>query len=122
MCRTGQNQVLLWYSGGLVITHLPLPIPNPTRPWDNSNCNECKGTCGGHFLLPEISLLSPIPPMRKPLSTVIKEKFDKLKSYPPFESVCAEIAKEVLSAVDNVRMWLDHLRTKCKRKPEARCS
>ena len=47
--------------------------------------------------------------MRKPPSTVIKEKFDKLKSYPPSESVCAEITKEVLLSVDNVRMWLDHL-------------
>ena len=45
------------------------------------------------YLLRYISLLSPIPPMSKPPSTVIKEKFDKLKSYPPSESVCAEMPK-----------------------------
>ena len=113
MCRNGQDQLPYWYSGGPLISHLPLPIPDPARPWDNASCNECTGTCAGHFLPPQIYLLSPIPPMRKPPSTVIKEKFDKLKSYPPSESVCAEIAaeiaKEVLLSVDNVRMWLDHL-------------
>ena len=49
--------------------------------------------------------------MRKPPSTVIKEKFESLECYPPSESVCLEIAKEVLLSVDDVRMWLDHLHT-----------
>ena len=109
VCRSGQNQLPHWYSGGPLISHLSLPIPDPARPWGNASCNECTGTHAGHLLSPQISLLSPIPPMRKPPSTVIKEKFDKLKSYPPSESVCAEIAKEVLLSVDNVRMCLDHL-------------
>ena len=49
--------------------------------------------------------------MRKPPSTVIKEKFESLECYPPSESVCLEIAKEVLLPVGEVQMWLDHLHT-----------
>ena len=82
-----------------MISHLPLPIPEPSRPWDSNDCNESKGTCARHFFPPQVSLLLPISPMRKPPSAVIKERFDKLRSYPPSESVCAEIVKEVLLSV-----------------------
>ena len=40
-----------------LISHLPLPIPDPARPWGSANCNECKGTCARHFLPPQVRIL-----------------------------------------------------------------
>ena len=49
--------------------------------------------------------------MKRPPSTILKEKFDKLTSYPPPESVCSGIAKETLLSVNDVNMWFEHSHT-----------
>lgn len=52
-----------WYSGGPLVSYIPLPIPDPSRPWGRTNCDECKGMCYGHFLKPSEALKSTLTPM-----------------------------------------------------------
>ena len=111
VCRSEQKHMPPWYSGGPLITHLPLPIPDPDRPWGNVDCTECKENCTGHYLPPKSSIQSQLLPMKKPPSTVLKEKFDQLTLYPPPESLCYEIAKETLLSVSDVTIWFEHLHT-----------
>ena len=40
------NQPLVWYTGGLSVQFLPLPVPDPKQPWGSKEC----GFCMGHFL------------------------------------------------------------------------
>ena len=41
----------MWYPGGPPPTHLPLPLPDPNRPWGKS-CTTCKDVCTGHYREP----------------------------------------------------------------------
>ena len=41
-----------WYDNGPPLTYVPVPIPDPRRPW-GGDCNDCAGFCAGHFLRPE---------------------------------------------------------------------
>ena len=99
-----------WYSGGPLVSYIPLPIPDPSRPWGRTNCDECKRLCYGHFLKPSEALKSTLTPMASPPSTAIKEK---LTVYPPpdHELVCNEVAKHVLLSSDQTWMWFEHLHT-----------
>lgn len=40
-----------WYPGGPPLSFLPLPIPDPERPWGVS-CEKCGDICTGHYLKP----------------------------------------------------------------------
>ena len=62
-------------------------------------------------MLPQLSLKSQLSPIKRPPSAVLKEKFDRLTSYPPTESLCSEIAKEMLLSVSDVIMWFEHFHT-----------
>ena len=49
-CR--QNPVACtstWYPGGPSLSHIPLPVHDPQRPWGDPQCSSCKGTCSGHY-------------------------------------------------------------------------
>ena len=53
VCMNGQpNSQPVWFKGGLPLTYVPLPIPDPKRKW-GSKCNTCVGTCSGRYLSPE---------------------------------------------------------------------
>ena len=112
-----------WYSGGPLVSYIPLPIPDPSRPWGRTNCDECKGMCYDHFLKPSEALKSTLTPMASPPSTAIKEAFEKLTVYPPpdHELVCNEVAKRVLLSPDQIRMWFKHLHA-VKENQEGCCS
>ena len=99
-----------WFLGGPNVSYLPIPIPDPARPWGSTDCSECEGKCYGHFLPPEVAMLSPRQGMIKPPSAYIKEMFDKLKSGPS-ELQVEEVAKTVLLPPEEVSMWLKHLQT-----------
>ena len=60
---------------------------------------------------PQLSLKSQLSPMKRLRLAVLKEKFDRLISYPPNESLCSEIAKETLLSVSDVTMRFEHLHT-----------
>lgn len=44
VCAQGKKN-WYWYDGGLSLSALPLPVPDPQRPWGGT----CK-TCSGHYL------------------------------------------------------------------------
>ena len=67
-----------WFQGGPSIDKLSLPIPDPLRPWGNTNCKECMGKCRGHNMKPEPDLKYSVQNVNKaavkPPSVVIKER------------------------------------------------
>ena len=67
-----------WYDGDLSVSIIPLPIPNPNRPWGGAHCKQCNGTCYGHFLKPPGAISSSLPPMDVPPSALLKKAFDEL--------------------------------------------
>lgn len=89
-----------------MVSYIPLPIPDSSRPWGRTNCDECKGMCYGHFLKPSEALKSTLTPMASPPSTAIKEAFEKVTVYPPsdHELVCNEVAKRVLLPGSNLNV------------------
>ena len=99
-----------WFEGGPSIKYLPIPIPDPARPWDSSDCPECSGQCTGHFLKPADAVDSSLPVMLQPPSAVIKEEFGKLKGTPT-TTFLEDLAKKVLLSQSEVSMWLEHLQT-----------
>ncbi len=44
-------------------------------------------------------------------SAILKEEFDGMSSYPPSESVCADLSMKVMLPVEEIKIWLDHLHT-----------
>ena len=105
------TQLPHWYEGGPPVSCIPLPIPDPDRPWGGSNCDKCKGACYGHFLKPSESLTSSLSPMTVPPSGLLKQAFLALRKYPPSHDECVALSKKVLLSPDQVRMWLEHLHT-----------
>ena len=80
MCRSGAYQLPTWYNGGPSIRYLPLPIPDPERPY-GGNCSECKnGECYGHFMKPDRAINATIAPMCKPPSVNLKENITAIPS------------------------------------------
>ena len=104
-------QLPTWYSGGPVISYIPLPIPDPARPWGGSNCELCKGDCHGHYLKPAESLQSTSPQMVSPPSVILKGAFQSLQHYPATEAEIEEIAKQALLTRQETEMWFEHLHT-----------
>ena len=49
-----------WYPGGPPLTHLPLPKPDPSRPWGGS-CSTCKDFCSGHYCEPIFTDVTKMP-------------------------------------------------------------
>ena len=110
-CQAGTHKELpKWFPGGPDVSYLPLPICDPARPWGSPNCPDCSGSCYGHFLKPEVAILSPLPGMKKPPSTVIKEVFQKIEGSPSEKQV-QETAKAVLLSPEEVMWWFNHLQT-----------
>ena len=97
--------------GGPDVLFLPLPIPDPSRPWGASDCPDCGGSCYGHFLKPDAAMTALLPRMRKPPSVAIREIFQRFTNWPPSEQQLRETAKAVLLPPQEVEMWFDHLKT-----------
>ena len=114
LCKEGHPRVLpSWYEGGPPITYLPLPVPDPTRPWGNESCSTCPGFCAGHYshqfidTTDKAALAMCIPPP----STVLKNEFSKLTEYPPPQDCVDAIAKKVLLTPETTHQWWNHLHT-----------
>ena len=43
---------LKWFENGPPLQTLPIPIPDPNRPW-GGNCKDCTTVCSGHYLKPQ---------------------------------------------------------------------
>ena len=73
LCKAGSQELPKWFSSGPYVSYLPLPVPDPARPWGSKDCSTCNGPCCGHFMEPEVAMLSPLEPMKQPPSAVIRE-------------------------------------------------
>ena len=110
MGAAGSQTLSKWFCGGPEVSYVPLPIPDPARPWGSPDCPECNGLCSGHFLAPDAAMLSSLPRMQKPPSILIREAFQKIMG-PPSERKVQDIAEAVLLSPQEVGMWLEHLQT-----------
>ena len=51
-CRSKPHTTPCWYVNGPPVTHLYLPVRDPSRPWGSTSCSTCKEkSCGGHYKL-----------------------------------------------------------------------
>ena len=99
-----------WYPHGPKVDYIPLPIPDPTQPWGSISCVKCSGFCAGHFLKPEEALHSNHAPMKEPPSMILK-KFFQENGAKPSENLLEGVAKKTLLPINEVLLWLDHLKT-----------
>ena len=99
---------MVWYQGGPLVKHIPLPICDKNRPWGNPDCAECKGVCGGHFLKDVFE--SDSSPMVQPPSVILKKAFQSLKGALPTSEQIKKLAEECLLPIEEVTMWMDHLK------------
>ena len=109
LCQNQQPTQMSWFPGGPSVRWIPTPVPDAKRPWGNTCCNSCSGFCSGHFLCPEDALKSSYPPMTQPPSHLLKEFF--LSHPEPTEELFTSIARKTLLPIDEVKMWLNHLKT-----------
>lgn len=113
LCKEGrQNPVCTWYPGGPPLCYLPLPRPNPNRPWGNLSCPTCKGFCAGHYrcsVLTNTTDSAALNATSPPPSNVLKDKFNKLHGRPITNEFVQGAAKEVLLTQEEVSIWLDKI-------------
>lgn len=95
LCKADTQQLPKWFSSGPFVSYLPLPVPDPAKPWGSKDCSTCNGLCCGHFMKPEVAMLSPLEPMKQPPSVVIREVFKRIKGSPTDIQI-QETAKKVL--------------------------
>jgi len=100
LCQKGKPlSVPTWYPNGPPVTTLPLPIPDPDRPWGNANCPQCKGFCAGHYKPPvavDVTDPSIIRTLAKPPSALLKDLFNRLKGKPVTDDFLKSATKQVL--------------------------
>ena len=110
----GVQEPEVWYPDGPLTTFLPIPTPDPTRPYGNEQCKECSNFCSGHYMKPHQlinyvnnggKMSDPMPP-----SQVILESFKRNNGIPS-EVVVEQLFMQVLLPVDEVLMWLNNLKT-----------
>ena len=82
ICQRGKpTDESVWYAGRLSLQFLPLPVPDPKRPWGSKECKNCNGFCTGYLMRLEEVLTtdsSDLPAAHTcPPSTVIKKSFEK---------------------------------------------
>ena len=101
----------LWYPGGPHLRYVPIPTPDPDRPY-GGQCQDCEGVCSGHYLKPDKlwqhansggELGNPQPP-----SDVILAVYREHKSVPS-EAIIQQVARSVLLSCEEVKFWFDHL-------------
>ena len=111
ICQKRQElEVPRWYTDGPLVSCLPLPVRDVSRPW-GSQCSDCKGKCYGHYLN-ATDTLSSIgtckSSMCEPPSIVLEKAF-KLKGPSPSDSIIDELAKQTLLDPTEVKQWFSHL-------------
>lgn len=97
----------MWVDGP-PLTYLPIPIPDPKRPW-GGNCKEYAEFVREHGLM-----------LSKPPAIVIKEEFnDSLKRGRTLsEEKILDVAKKTLLPLEELKMHVDHLRLTAERGKE----
>ena len=119
VCLLGQpSRSPCWYCDGPPLSHLPLPVKDPSRPWGGENCSTCKGFCAGHYKTPMVDVTNPaaLECVAKPPSLILKKMFAELDGKDVTEDFVTSAAESVLLSVEDTRIWLDHLGTVLKNR------
>ena len=102
------------YPGGPSLTHLPLPVLDPERPWGNTCCPTCKPLCMGHYKEKHFTdIFNPddLKLVARPPSIVLKEIFSQQSTDALMtEDFIQQVSKKVLLSCSEVRMWFEHLK------------
>ena len=106
-----------WYPGGPPLSFLPLPIPDPLRPWGGP-CEKCVDVCTGHFLKPEdhIKLLKEKRTVscQQPPRGLIEQYVNETKN------ICQDhvdnLAKSHLLSLEDAKICVQHFVEKKERK------
>lgn len=81
VCCSGGGISLQWFTNGPPATSIPLPVPDPAYPWGASNCENCKGFCAGHYLMPN-KTINTAHPSSEPPSSLLKKFYAGLIKRP----------------------------------------
>jgi len=111
LCQAGEpNELVTWYPGGPSIHYLPFPILDPDRPWGDSQCTTCKGSCAGHYktIMVDVTSQREKEKIVQPPSVILKGLLPKILSG---NLSAKEAAKAVFLPEDDCKLWLDHLKT-----------
>ena len=107
MCQAGHPEVpYTWYPGSPLVTHLPLPVPDPERPWGWLCVKVAKGFCSGHYKAPTYVNVTD-QEVAQPPSSVLKQ----LVSTDMSDAVLKSAAECVLLSPEETQIWIDHLKT-----------
>lgn len=110
VCGIGKRECIQWFDNGPPVTSVPLPTPDPSRPWGGSGCSKCNGFCAGHYMMPQETISACCDPVEPPSSTM-KQFYKKLKGKEPSDSDLEGVARKCLLPIEDVSLWLDHLKT-----------
>ena len=110
VCHSGKHLQLKWFEGGPAVTDIPLPVPDPSHPWGNTDCTKCKGFCAGHYLT-AAQTLTTTSTAAEPPSHILKKFYNQIKDSEPTDDTLKAVAAQCLLPVDDVSLWLEHLRT-----------
>ncbi|CAB3988898.1 Chromatin modification-related YNG2 [Paramuricea clavata] len=124
LCQVGRPEnKILWYNGRPSIECIPLPVPDPKRPFGAEKCSSCDGECAGHFLPAEEVIQLMLQQKRpfgekRPPSDIIKLEFKRKGNQLLKEDSCRDLAKQVLLRPAEVTLWLEHLKSVQKHRIE----
>lgn len=107
-----------WFPGGPSLSSIPLPLPDPAHPWGSSNCSTYSGLCTGHYLKPK-GLSQSNAMVYK--ATVYYSEGQSLAGTDPSKDLLEGVAKKTLLPVNEVSLWLYHLKNNT-RKQKTWCS
>ena len=81
LCQDGKPVTpRTWYPGGLPLTHLPLPVKNPSRLWGSQSRLNCRYYCTGHYTSVMTNIMDPsaVKHTAKPPPKILKDLFCQL--------------------------------------------
>jgi len=67
-----------WFPGGPKLGFILMPIPDPECAWGNESCSKCNGFCAGHYLKPDQTLTSDLPPSYVSATILFGKRFSSV--------------------------------------------
>ncbi|CAB4005889.1 Chromatin modification-related YNG2 [Paramuricea clavata] len=121
VCRKGcPEKEATWFKDGPPITFIPLPIPDPKRPFGGNceNCKQNKQNCTGHYLPPELQYEWTV---KNGMNYSVQPPSKILKIFAKTHATFTEddvklLASECLLSESDVQMWLENVNNGKKRK------